>query len=71
MLADHLQKVKKELKNLKKRYKGIQKRYRNTKYNNTYHRTIKMIPADVKIIHILTVVKKLMIKILNLKLVIM
>ena len=42
-------------------------------YNNTYHRTIKMEPVDVKdntdidSIHILT----LMIKILNLKLVIM
>ena len=42
-------------------------------YNNTYHRTIKMEPVDIKdntdidSIHILT----LMIKILNLKLVIM
>ena len=39
-------------------------------YNNTYHRTIKM-PVDAKIIHVLTLVKKVMIKILNLKLVIM
>ena len=41
------------------------------KYNNTYHSTIKMKPTDVKIIHILILVKKLMIKILYLKLVIM
>ena len=42
------------------------------KYNNTYHSTIKMKPADVKRnTHILTLLKKLMIKILNLKLVIM
>ena len=50
-------------------------------YNNTYHRIIKMKPVDVKVIHILTqwnctqrscaLVKKLMIKILNLKLLIM
>ena len=40
-------------------------------YNNTYHRTIKMKPIDVKIIHILIMVKKLMIKILNFMLVIM
>ena len=39
-------------------------------YNNTYHTTIKMKPIDVKIIHILILVKKLIIKILNLKLVI-
>ena len=32
------------------------------KYNNTYHRTIKMKPIDVKI-HILILVKKLIIKI--------
>ena len=39
-------------------------------YNNTYHRTIKMKPVDVKdSTYIL--VKKLMIKILSLKLVIM
>ena len=37
------------------------------KYNNTYHRTFKMKPADVKPAHILTLVKKLMMKILNLK----
>ena len=41
-------------------------------YNNTYHRSIKMIPIDVKDkIHILILRKKSMIKILNLKLVIM
>ena len=41
-------------------------------YNNTYHRAIKMEPADVKDnIYILILVKKLMIMILNLKLVIM
>ena len=40
-------------------------------YNNTHHGTFKMKPIDVKIIHILILVKKLMIKILNLKLVIM
>ena len=50
------------------------------KYNNTYHRTIKMMPIDVKdniyiyiyiYIYILILVRKLMIKIMNLKLVIM
>ena len=40
-------------------------------YNNTYHRTIKMKPIDAKKIHILILIKKLMIKILNFKLVIM
>ena len=41
-------------------------------YTNTYHRTIKMKPADVKDnIYILILKKKLMIKIINLKLVIM
>ena len=35
-------------------------------YNHTYHRTIKMKPVDV----VLTLVKRLMIKILDLKLVI-
>ena len=40
-------------------------------YNNTYHRTIKMKLVDVKIIHVLTqqsctLLKKFMIKILNL-----
>ena len=41
-------------------------------YNNTYHRIIRMNPIDVKDnIYILILVKKLMIKILNLKLVIM
>ena len=39
-------------------------------YDNTYHRTIKMKPM-LKIIHILILEKKLMIMILNLKLVIM
>ena len=39
--------------------------------NNTYHRTIKMKPIDVKAIHILILINKLMIKSLNLKLVIM
>ena len=37
-------------------------------YNNTYHRTIKMKPVDVVIIHILILRKKLVIKIQNLKL---
>ena len=41
------------------------------KYNNTYHRTIKMKPVDVNQTHILNLVKKLIIKILNLKLVIL
>ena len=40
-------------------------------YKNTYHRTIKIKPVDVKIIHILILRKKLMIKILSLKLAIM
>ena len=40
-------------------------------YNNIYHRTIKIKSVDVKIIHIFILTKKLMIKILNLKLVIM
>ena len=40
-------------------------------YKNTYRRTIKMKPVDVKIIHILILRKKLMIKILSLKLAIM
>ena len=39
--------------------------------NNTYHRTIKMKLIDVKAIHILILINKLMIKSLNLKLVIM
>ena len=41
------------------------------KYNNAYHRTIKMTPVEVSQTHILILVKKLMIKILNLKLVIL
>ena len=41
------------------------------KYNNAYHSTIKMKPASLKAIHILTLVKKVMTKTLNLKLVIM
>ena len=39
-------------------------------YNSTYHRTIKIKPFDVKdnaIMHILTIVKKLTLKILNLR----
>ena len=40
-------------------------------YNNTYHRTIKMKPVDVKDSTCIDFKKKLMIKILNLKLVIM
>ena len=40
------------------------------KCNNTYDRTIKMKPVVLKIIHILTLVKRLMTKIQNLKLVI-
>ena len=44
-------------------------------YKNTYHRTIKIKPVNVKDtynkIHILTLSKQLMIKILNLKLMIM
>ena len=40
-------------------------------YNNIYHTTIKMKPIMLTIIHILILVKKLIIKILNLKLVIM
>ena len=39
------------------------------KYNNTYHKSIKMKPIDVK--NILTLVKKIIMKILNFKLVIM
>ena len=39
-------------------------------YNNTYHKTIKMKPLMLKIIHILILRKKLMIKIQNLKLMI-
>ena len=41
------------------------------KYNNTYHTTIKIKSVDVETIYILILTKKLMIKILNLKLVIM
>ena len=40
-------------------------------YNNTYHRTIKMKPVDLKIIYILTLLKKLILKTPNLKFVIM
>ena len=40
-------------------------------YNNTYHRTIKMKPVDVKDNTYIDFKKKLMIKIQNLKLVIM
>ena len=40
-------------------------------YNNIYQRTIKLSLLKLKIMHIVTTLKKLMIKILNLKLVIM
>ena len=40
-------------------------------YNNAYHRTIKMKPVDVKDSTYIDLKKRLMIKILNLKLVIM
>ena len=40
-------------------------------YNNTYHITIKMKPIDIKDNNILILVKMLMIKTLNLKLVMM
>ena len=40
------------------------------KYNNTYHVTIKMKPADVEPSTLLTLVKKIMIKIQNLKMMI-
>ena len=40
-------------------------------YNNTYHRTIKTKPIDVKDNTILILIKRLMIRVLNLKLVIM
>ena len=39
------------------------------KYNNTCHSTVKVKPVDVNQAHILTRVKKLTIKVLNLKLV--
>ena len=39
------------------------------KYNNTYHCTTKMKTVDVKSTHILTLVKKIIIRILNLNLV--
>ena len=41
------------------------------KYNNTYHRTTKMKPVDVKDNTYLILIKKFMIKIINSKLVIM
>ena len=37
------------------------------KYNNTYHKAIKMKPADVGDILLLNIMKNLMKKILNLK----
>ena len=40
------------------------------KYNNTYHKIIKMKPVDVKAC-ILTLIKKIITKVLNIKLVIM
>ena len=41
------------------------------KYNNTYHNTIKMKPVDVKSSAYIDSSKKIMIKMLNLKLVIL
>ena len=41
------------------------------KYRNAYHNTIKMKPVDENQAHILTLVKKLVMKVLNLKLVIL
>ena len=41
------------------------------KYTDTYHSTTKMKPVDLNETHILTLVKKLIIKILNLKLLIL
>ena len=41
------------------------------KYNNTYHNTIKMEPVDVKSSSYIDSSKKIMIKMLNLKLVIL
>ena len=41
------------------------------KYNSIYHTAIKMKPVDVKQADILTLVKNVMIKILNLKLVVL
>ena len=46
-------------------------RYLVNKYNNAYHRIIKVKPIDVKDNTFLILVKKLMIKNLNLKLMIM
>ena len=40
-------------------------------YNNTYHKTTKMNPIDVKDNTILTLLKKVMVNILNFKLAIM
>ena len=40
-------------------------------YDNTYHRTIKMKNVDVNQAHILTLIKKIIRRVLNLKLVIM
>ena len=41
------------------------------KYNNTYHRPIKIKPVDVKPSIIITLIKKMIRKVLNLKLMIM
>ena len=41
------------------------------KYNNTYHRPIKIKPVDVKPSIIITLIKKMIRKVLNLKLIIM
>ena len=40
------------------------------KYNNTYHKTIKIKPVDVKSKNILTLAKKIVTEILNLRLVV-
>ena len=44
---------------------------KGNKCNNTYHSTVKMKPVDVNETHLLTLVKKLVKKILNLKLIIL
>ena len=41
----------------------------DNEYNNTYHSTIKVKPADVKQAHILTLMKKIIRSVLNLTLV--
>ena len=54
----------------KNKYINKLKNFEN-EYNNTYHRTVKKKPVDVKNNTYVDSNKKLMIKILNLKLVIM